>query len=291
MRRDFLLFLIGLQICLNLLQADEESYSDCNCCFECPSLILDPYVSMAFGKTIGVDHNYSKVGFWLATVRQDYLFFVDAGWNYSFDHWNGTSLGVGVRFGDNEKGCGINLYWDWLNTYSRNIHQISSGIEGWLCDCICKLNVYLPLKNRFTYDQCDHEFPGEFVFRTKKTLYACQLATLLIGREWNLCNRYISNLGLAASAGPYWVGHSRHRNCFGGLVSIDIEIYNLFSWKTRVSYDYVFKTRVETIISISIPLECNFMNRVCRCFQSFYSRAERFDWIVTDRRTSCKFNW
>lgn len=271
---------------------DNEIVNISECCScEHSSSLLDAYISLAFGKTIGVNHSYSTLGTWYAVLKDDYMYYMDVNWSHLSNGKNGASIGTGVRFGDGTRGCGINLYFDWLGSRSKKVSRVSSSIEAWLCPWEFNLSVYLPLKNRYTETKSGTVFQDGYVINTKSILLACQLATLKIGRRFNLNNRYITNCSVLISAGPYWVSHSYEKNKYGGLVDLDFNFYNLISWETLVTHDPIFNTRVQTIVSVTIPIGCNLAEYFCSCFSDFYSRPDRFNIINTDKRTFCKQNW
>ena len=265
-----------------------------------PSLLLgqwgkapynaEGYITMAFGKTIGVDQNYTQAGLWGAYFKDRDFYFADIAWDHLNNGTNGVNLGGGFRFGNPARGSGFHLYGDWLDTRHKNLFQISAGCDYWFCSWLFDLELYVPLKSRFELGKKVCLYPGGFQFLSRETLFAYRLATFTIGKEWNLLRCGYFNLYALPKWGPYWISSPKDRSSYGGLFELDLIYNNLLSLKGLLTYDKIFKTRFQALLTLTIPFE-DISAVICRCFSSFYSRPDRFPIIASRKKQHCTFNW
>lgn len=275
-----LFFLISLNLSLIHLYGDQE-------------LMVTPYGALSLGKTIGINRDYRLAGALAGFNQPSSFLFADANWIYFNKERSGAEVGFGARVGDDETFYGVNVYYDWLECHSKSFNQISAGIEASVCAWELRANVYLPINRRITVKKIFETYSDGYFFQSKTEVFACQLATLALGRRFDLSNCWLSNFSASILGGPYWVSPHKHKQSYGGLADISFDVSNIFQLRTVISNDSIFKTRVQVIVSLSIPIGrcCDTFSILDGCSSAFQGRPLRQPSIATDAKKCCRFNW
>jgi len=207
---------------------------------------------------IGYDHGYTSLtglafpstteGHWIWPV-------VDLRVHEFNNNTQAGNAGIGARFASSklQRVFGGNIYYDYRNTHHGSYNQIGAGFEFLGERIDLRFNGYLPLgKKKHTASHCHFHYPGGFFMSRKKTETAIGGANLEVGA-------YITKVrstSFYAAAGPYYYNGDVCRHVFGGVLRFDIAYKKYLFLEGRISHDNVFKTRVQGMIGISLPLGC-----------------------------------
>lgn len=261
------------------------------CCHFPDRMIAEGYAAIAFGKTIGVDESYASAGLWFGNWCDETLYFVDVRWHHLCNNSNAANGGLGIRFGDDCRGCGANIYYDWRKFHKKDFKQVSVGIDGWIAPWEFRLNTSIPIESFSTLERTTIDYLDGYQFSSVETAYTCKLVSLLLGREFDLREYCSTPLTFTLLAGSYWISDQVQENCYGGIASIDLKMYDMFSLRAIYTHDPIFNNRVQALLTINIPFN-TFEEKLCSCFSSFFTRRpERLELIPIHTRTHCSYNW
>lgn len=207
---------------------------------------------------IGYDHGYTSLtglafpstaeGHWIWPV-------VDMRVHEFNNNTQAINAGIGARFASSKlyRVFGGNLYYDYRNTHCGSYNQIGVGFEFLGERIDLRFNGYLPFgKKRRTISHCEFHYPGGFFMLRKKTETAIGGANVEAGAFITK----VRSISFYAAAGPYYFNGDVCRHVFGGEFRFDIAYKKYFFIEGHISHDNVFKTKVQGIIGISLPLGC-----------------------------------
>lgn len=204
------------------------------------------------------------------------------------------NVGVGARFlcPDYNKIFGFNLYYDYRNTW-KSYNQLGLGLEMLsICDDLfdMRLNFYLPVGGK-TQSCSPHTFTypgGFFAIATKKQ-------RVLKGIDFEI-DTQLSRFGLCCwpdfdlymGAGWYYYRGKCNDNVLGARGRIGLEWLDCLYFEFRLSYDPLFKTTAQGLVSFVYYFGsnskscCNCCDTCSPCF--LRQPVLRQDIIVQDKK-------
>ncbi len=162
---------------------------------------------------------------------------------------------IGARFASSKlyRVFGGNLYYDYRNTHHGSYNQIGAGFEFLGERIDLRLNGYLPVgKKKHTIQDCHFHYPGGFFMSRKKIETAIGGANVEVGAYITK----VRSFSFYAAAGPYYFNGDVCRHVFGGEFRFDINYKKYFFVEGRISHDHVFRTKVQGMVGVSLPLGC-----------------------------------
>jgi len=237
---------------------------------------------------VGYNHGYTTMQsrFFFERHHEKVCSFIDLRYHILNDDTQASNIGVGVRFSPKLKYvCGLNIYYDFRDK-NHHFHQIGIGAEfiGERFDI--RVNGYIPVSNEKILDYCRYDkYLAGYYLERKKIEAPLEGFDLEIGR---LLNHPNSNINIYTAAGPYYYGGDVCRKSFGGRIRFNTSFYKFFLIEGIVSFDSIFKTRVQGLIKINIPLGCKTKKR----YKDLFSReVRRHEIIVLDKFCKWKYNY
>lgn len=278
---SYKLFKLTLLICISLSLYGDEC--------ECPCKIFRAEYGYAFGEFIGVDRSYQEMGFFAAPYHtENAAWFVD-GRAYFFDDYRwGASAGTGYRkaFSHN-RVFGANIYYDYLEGFIKTFHEIGLGLE-WLSPCWdFRINGYHHIDpNRKGAGRNNFNYGDGYEASCDQVEYSFDRIDMEVGRRFCYCP---CGTWLYVGAGPYYL-YSRLDEVFGGFFRATVSWRDIVSLEGRVSYDDMYKTRVQGRVLISIPLA-----KLCEwgsCCRDILTEPVRRNGVMfTDQCCDWEWNW
>lgn len=253
------------------------------------SCFADLSLSYNTGKFIAIDKDYAEVDmfvpFSIDTCKSS---FVDASvYRFNNDKW-AFSLGTGLRTPSQMGVWGANVYYDYLRGERRNdFHRLGAGVE-WLNGCWdVRVNGYLPVggrtKRAYT---CHFDQLGDGYRASQRKL---EYAYTGIDAEVGVPFHPGDDFTLYGAAGPYYYSRTHHHHLFGGFGRLELDWKSLLSLQVRASYDNHYKTQIQGLIQISLPLDFFYIH--CSCDESLFARVKRLGIILTDSCCDWSWNW
>lgn len=149
-----------------------------------------------------------------------------------------ANAGLGARY----LGCriwGVNGYYDYRNTKLGSYNQISVGIESLGKRYDVRMNGYLPL--------------GKTEFRRRSaTSFKREWAMSGLDAELAFHVKRFCNGSITLAAGPYYL-HDSHKDGAGGKFRLIANFMKYIQLEGDVSWDNIFKTKVQGQFGLSIP--------------------------------------
>ncbi len=210
---------------------------------------------------VGYNSGYSTFeGLFYPVRTSNYLWtFVDLRLHYFNDNEYAANGGVGFRVVSNYSPLvwGINAYYDYRHAHHFSFNQIGLGgkVLGERFDF--RFNVYMPVRNRHLISCCT-SIDEEFYLTRKKYEVALTGANFEAGAFIKKFKR----ADLFGAIGPYYFGGDVCRHAFGGKLRLNARIQRYVSIEGSVSYDGLYKTRVQGIFALHLPLHCFFSKKL-----------------------------
>jgi hypothetical protein len=195
-----------------------------------------------------------------------------------------ANVGLGFRKFSCDWGqmVGANVYYDYRSFRHGHFHQAGLGLEllGPCWDV--RANGYLPFgKKRSLTSTSVYDYPGGYVVIANEYHIGLWGVDFEVGKTL-FCNR-IANV--YAAAGPYFYGRTSIGNVIGGMGRVEAAFSRYLTARLYVTYDQLFKTKVQGEVMLSLPLCCH------RCWECLFMRVERNEIIVTDRNCCYETNY
>jgi Inverse autotransporter, beta-domain len=276
--------------------------SQSNTCERCPCVegIKGIYLlglEFAAGRYIAIDQYYGGLSF-LALPETPFEF-VNPLINMKLfklekkKNWAG-SFGIGGRHFDRilNKVYGVNLFYDYLDQHG-SFNQIGLGFELFSGFWEFHLNGYLPVgKTRQTKSLQIVMFKDNFVGSFRENLNALRGVEMTAGGRWY----FADNLNLYVAPGLYFYNNRDfRRNIQGFEGTAELNWNEWVCARVNFSYDRVFRSRVQGVLAINIPLSfdsgcCNECDCCCTCDMLAYP-IRRNDLIFLKECCSTRGNW
>lgn len=242
----------------NTIQNDCCADETFTCQEFCLQTLLNPYLQHIEGKGVGYDCGYSTLGVFV--VPKDFKPFCIQPFldirGHCFNNSKGAfNVGAGGRYFCEaiNRVIGVGLYYDFRRVRKVDLSQVGLSLEVLGCHYDLRINGYLPVGRRhFFGHKTSFLYDGGFfatVREYRRTLSGIDGEIYSNLRRWCPC----TNFDIYAGAGPYWYRRDFGLNIVGGRVRLGIE-YRCFTIEGRVTYDNHFKTIVQGLISLVIPL-------------------------------------
>lgn len=204
---------------------------------------------------VGYSTGYSSLDYFLMTEGQSMEFLLDLR-GHVFNTGQGAgNIGVGLRWPlkEDKYAIGANVFYDLRQAHDLFCNQIGAGVE-WLTQKIdFRVNGYLPVgaKQHFERKTFD-EFSGTYLKirrRLKSTLPSIE------GEIGTPLPRHFY-----FAVGSYYLFKQETRgidvgNAWGAKIRAEVDLGRYFTIGLAVTYDHIFKTRAQGIVSINIPFE------------------------------------
>lgn len=265
----------------------------------------------AFGKYIGIRHDYAEIGLFLpVTFSDQWVPFVDVrGYRFNNAKWAASS-GIGVRaWGYDDRIWGANLYYDYLEgQFQQRFHRLSLGVE-WLGSCWdLRINGYFPLGNRF-----HHSKPVIFNY-VANYIGTCRHTESAISQgfdaEIGMPLGCWCDISVYGGIGPYYyrTPHEKHswvgavgpfyyetlaESYWGGQARLEINWKSYVCLQVRTSYDRTNRWQAQGRILLSLPFDifCGCSSFTDCCDRLITQPVQRNGIIFTDHCCSYTKNW
>lgn len=242
-------------------------FSECEfetCCFEDDYVVLDPYstlyVRYVGGRGLGFDSGYTTIGgrFFINPNSGCVFPFVDLRAHYLNENEWAANGGLGFRYSPecSNRIYGINAFFDYRSDCGRSFHPMQGGIGFELLGCYwdIRINGYLPIKRKKTFERCEFSYPGDFFIFKDREKYALTGFNAEIGHNFfDRCCPF----NLYAAIGPYYYGGHVCHQPWGGAFRLAMSYCNYLSFGGGLTHDSIFNTRAYGYLQINIPLGCN----------------------------------
>lgn len=204
-------------------------------------------------KGIGYHKGYSSLAYFLIYPQPQFDFLLDLRAHCFNDGRYATNAGLGLRFVTSPFSLiGGNIFYDFRQHHLLEGHQIGGGLEYLSHDLDLRINGYFPIgKKRQIYSQDFLSFSDNLVLTqlTMKSFVPCVEGEL--GGNFIYSNIYIAG-------GAYYLfsqnnGDTKFKNILGGKARACIDLGPHFTLGVDVSYDSVFKTRLQGVLTLRIP--------------------------------------
>ncbi len=257
--------------------------------------------SGGFGQnaTIVMGTNYTTLDLFLSPTAQrgQFLPFLNLrGHRFDNDTY-AANLGVGFRYvpepGTFCEFLGFNTYYDFREGLYNNYNQIGLGVEILGKRWDFRGNAYVPVGAKKRKVVCVFDdYLGDYFIVNKNI----ETTTYGFNGEvgWTAVN---SNYwALYVAGGPYYLG--RKSNCLeksilGGEFRVQPQYKDYFAVDFVLSYDNVYKTVFQAVISFNLPLYqiSPLRSGICLRDRQVYQPVERFEIIPLGRCSCWKFNF
>lgn len=218
---------------------------------------VQTYLRANEGKGIGYKKGYTSLGA-LLNFRgfQNKLIqsFIDARCHYFNDNRWATNLGIGVRYlsPSLRKVFGCSVFYDFRQRH-KGYHQVGLGLEMLGCHYDIRLNGYLPIGNNIGFSKpCKSTYPGGYfsICQTyEKALHGCDAEIETSLKRWTNYPCFDPYFAL----GPYYYHQDCGCNIAGGKLRLGFNYLDCITIEVRASYDSIFRTCVQGILSVNIP--------------------------------------
>lgn len=273
-----------------LMHADElpefsydssSCYTPCptsECCAECcDQLTYSPIRLSAagvVGQGIGGDNQNAILEFFYApeTCHDEWQAFIDIKGHHlgSSNSWAANG-GVGVRvLSSCDRTLGANIFYDYRRYRGVNFNQVGVGLESLGNTFDFRINGYFPFKKRISYGVVFDDYIGDYIVE------ALQYWNPMTGVDGEVGVTMLNNgcFGLYGAIGPYYYWNTAtnnyfsKRNAFGGMARLAFQWTDYVDLEVRVTYDNIFKTKVQGLLQLTLPFEacfdfCNWTKNVC----------------------------
>lgn len=245
-------------------------------------------LSHTVGKGVGYDSGYTTVEstFFPNLCKRCFWTFTDLRFHIVNDGTVASNLGMGIRY----QPCnfsqifGFNVYYDFRRSDRKfNYNQIGFGFEILSCCYDFRVNAYIPFDRERIIDYCVFDqYEDGYVIRRKEVENAFRGFSVEFGRPFcfSICNYTYFALG------GYFFKENICHTSLGSYFRSLVFVKNYLFFEGKISYDALFKTRLQGKIGLSIPLgRCSYKRGSCPQYQPVY----RNELIVLDE--FCKWKW
>lgn len=188
-----------------------------------------------------------------------------------------ANAGLGLRYSSDSCSpiFGANLYYDFRDHRRSPSHQIGAGLETFFEYVDLRVNGYIPVgttvdrETRFTHFSGNNlHFETTYVAPLPKV--EAEVGGFIPGISW---------VDLYLGLGGYYLfqrtrDHERLGDAFGGAARLSVRPADSVTLEVDYSYDSIFKSRVQGVISFSIPMGPSTLKRNGNRFQSRYGSCE-----------------
>ncbi len=210
---------------------------------------------------VGYDNGYSTGAVFLAPVwRHEFLPFIDFRAHiFNNGQW-AFNTGVGVRAeATDEWILGGNLFYDYRGGKKFSPQQIGGGLEALGEHFDIRLNGYGPIADTDYYARTHVELAGHGAGYKE----VAQAALPVIGGEVGMpFSERCSNAFWYGALGPYYLFQREVHEftlggSWGGQARLAATFMRAFYLECNVTYDKIFKTTVQGVLGVSLPLGPN----------------------------------
>ncbi len=203
---------------------------------------------------VGYNQGYSTLDYYLTSQFDDLEFLFNVRGHLFNNAKAAGNAGIGFRYSLNEDDSriGMNLYYDFRDTNHFFAHQAAAGFE-WISHIVdVRVNGYVPVgKQQNFHHKRFQGFTGNRVIIRNKYTAALPCVEGEIGTP-------IARPFYFAAGSYYLFQEKAHGmqvgNALGGKVRFDFDIGSYFTAGAMVTYDKIFKTRVQGYVAINITL-------------------------------------
>lgn len=211
------------------------------------------YLSYTSERGLGINSGYTTLGLF-AAIKDDY--FADFRFHLLDNGKYAFNIGGGARYLSNSYILGANIYYDYRETSYKNYHQLGLGLEFLGCSYDIRANAYIPLgSTRSSSDTCIYEYDGGYFALNRDFEYSFWGADLEFGVpiSCKTCAGDIRYFYLAA--GPYYLKSDHTSDFWGARFRLISYVNEYIRLEGRLTYDHVFKTRGQGVVTLEIPFE------------------------------------
>ncbi len=213
-------------------------------------------------KGIGYEDGYTSLDLFFAATPRNGSIFADLRGHAFNDGTFAANLGLGARLCTGSSIFGVNAFYDFreypkhvpLNLEpSGSLHRVGGGLEAFFCNFELRANGYVPVgvTKEVTPWEFSH-FNGNNAIFDQRGIKALPSVDGEVGYRF-CCG---SPLELFVGGSPYYL-FSRDDQ-FGGVAGgkgrVSAWIYNMIGVEVSVSYDQIYHTRVQGMLTFSLPL-------------------------------------
>jgi hypothetical protein len=295
-----------------------------NCCNEGWDIWIYPdyfYCGLTQGDGIGFRRGYATLGLFTVPAflsSSQFTNFIDVkGYAFVNGKW-AASVGGGTRYliPSWNVVLGANIYYDYRRLHHFHLHQIGAGLELLSPDFDIRVNGYFPVDSTQRESRLFDFSYGLFALRHSHIRRWYGVDTEV--GAW-LKRKYACDwLGLYLAAGPYYYtldrehehdhnfrdGRRRH-DTFGGRVRLLARICDFVDASVNVTYDHIWRTRVNGQIMIALPFDyltsllgsgsrknsCCCESSPCLLNQIAIQPVQRNGIIPAEQRCCWEWNW
>ncbi|MCB1180715.1 MAG: inverse autotransporter beta domain-containing protein [Chlamydiia bacterium] len=257
---------------------DQAPYCDS----DSPIFMAIPTIAYRGGPGRSYNNGYESLDLFMATLfpcSRSYPF-LDLDFHRVGNANFAGNFGIGWRkFSSNyNKMFGANIYYDMRRQRDETLQQIGFGVELW-GDCWdVRVNGYIPIgKNRLFVDSDTFEFNDPYETTRNDFIGGLWGADAEIG-TW-LCRTCCYDFYVAA--GPYFYQSQGCCPCnsfLGGMGRAALILCDYLTVGLSVTYDHIYRTRVQGDVALSIPLPC-----ATSCWRYIFDPVYRNRIIVTEK--------
>lgn len=185
-------------------------------------------------------------------------------------HWfdkgrSAVNAGVGVRYitPNANNILGGNIYYDYRSTSWKEYHQVGVGVELLRCNWEVRANGYFPVSGERSHFRPGifNQYQGGYYFSLQPFNNTFWGVDLELGGSLNYLPILKEYFNLYAAIGPYYYKSAYDREDFkgkihavGGRFRLELDLTKYISLECRVTADRIFKTNVQGVFNLEIPL-------------------------------------
>lgn len=263
---------------------------------------LDLYLSAHLGKGISVNNDYYTIGMFFTpkyVLFKDSFLFFDNRLHLFNNGKSAANIGIGSRFFNPKRctGWGLNAFYDYRQSH-KGFNQLGFGLEFFENYFDLSINAYLSIHNvrKKEYTVIFNLGDGYIAScsKSKKALWGADFDIGTNLRKW--CSCACRAWDVYAAGGIYFFAKYFREDLRGVRMRFGVQYFQYLSIEIRTTYDNIFHTRVQGIISFIYPFGGLAENNcTCNSCPAYYSPTiqpvQRQEIIVLGNRISCKDNW
>ena len=220
------------------------------------SLIVAPYSTVLLGNGMGYKGGYISLGGVVAAEVSTLSAFTEIVGHQFFHGEQAANIGVGIRryWSGGNVITGGNVFYDIFDA-KKTFHQVGFGLEFLTSAFDLRVNTYFPLGSNIDElpDQL-YIYPGGY-FALNRPLKEAMSGgdievTLPLQRERNN-SLWVPYLAL----GSYYYGQLTESSFVGGRFRLGFDFMRVFNTEIRASHDPVYKTIIQGVVTLTLPLE------------------------------------
>lgn len=255
------------------------------------------YGAYAFGQGVGIDKSYGSLGlFWIPESDASIKPLFDLQGHYIENNRWAFNIGSGLRWrlDDSCQVLGAYIYYDYRQaSHHGNFNQIGLGLEFLSETFEFRINGYLPIcRQRQIGEKFVKTYSDGLVAISHKT----ETAMKGVDAEAGMCLFRCNDWKLYTALGTYYYdSHDPKDHTWGGKARIFLCWNDYISLEARTTYDDIFRSRVQGVVSVNLPLDLlfSFFSDTCSCSTCFCDLlnepVQRNDLIVLD--PCCCWKW